>query len=484
MALSTGGMELPNAPSWTGGDATDLERGDVAFVFDALGTDGSLYAPWVCLDAGTLGGLDAVWNRVSSLSSGGAGIRDAHVIVVAHQNAATFNLTTGVPATDTLLQINPQVAGVAVDYVDTGDGTQLALALAAAQAMLATNVGRVDVRMRPCDLRLDSSFPPLTTITVPENVRLIGAGSGLSRISGWSIGDQTVFNVQGKLSGWEISSPEPTATTSGSAGGVVIVQNASGTLPIIEDLIVSLGVSVDFARTQRVGIQVSGDGYGGPQIQDCFIRQIGGANAALSHFTLFGTDLIGIQVAAVQSDKGVNIHDVSIEGYDVALDVFGSNEVRASNLQATDLFRYGLRYQNSFFPADCRGISVCQALFSFHATEATATTAAVRVAFSQDGTLTGPVLTSVRVLWPSTVSTNRYFIDVLADTAGRIVRALQAVNCTIDPSPSSAAATVAVNLDAAGGGSIRGGITTSDIGNAATPLVSAGTVTWVQANLL
>jgi len=69
LALSTGGMELPNAPSWTGGDATDLERGDVAFVFDALGTDGNLYAPWVCLDAGTVGGLDAVWNRVSPLST-------------------------------------------------------------------------------------------------------------------------------------------------------------------------------------------------------------------------------------------------------------------------------------------------------------------------------------------------------------------------------------------------------------------------------
>ena len=68
LTLSTGGRKLPNALGWTGGDARDLERGDIAFVYDALGVTGSLYAPWVCLDAGTVGGFNAVWDRIGASS--------------------------------------------------------------------------------------------------------------------------------------------------------------------------------------------------------------------------------------------------------------------------------------------------------------------------------------------------------------------------------------------------------------------------------
>lgn len=86
LALSTGGMELPNAPFWTGGDATDLERGDIAFVYDAQGSTGSLYAPWVCLDAGTLGGLDAIWDRIAPIDE------DITVPLVATQTGTTESL--------------------------------------------------------------------------------------------------------------------------------------------------------------------------------------------------------------------------------------------------------------------------------------------------------------------------------------------------------------------------------------------------------
>lgn len=482
-ALSEGGMELPNAPNWTGGDASQLEAGDNAFVFDPLASTGNLYTSWICLDPGTIGGLDAIWDRVAPL---GGGIRDAHVIVVAHQNtsAPQYNLTTGDVDLDARLQMNPQVQGTTVDFVDSGDGAQLTLALAAAQAMLLTDAGRVDVRMRPCSLRLDGSSPVIRTITVPENVRLIGAGSGLSRITGWADGDQTVFYVQGRLSGWEVTSPPPEAATSGSSQGVVVLENVTASMPVIEDITLNLGVSDTFARTQRVGIQVLGDCFGGAQVCDCFIRQVDSPQSALSHFTLFGTELIGVQVRGVLADLGASVSDVRMECCDVALDIFGSNEVRAHNIQGTSLFRYGYRYQNSFFPSDLQGASLSVASFTFHETEAVATTAAIRIGFSQDGQLIGPVLTSVRARWPSTASATRIFIDAEAGTAGRSIRSLQAVNCTVDASNSSVAATTSINLDASGGGSIRGGITTSDIANATTVTTQAGTVTWVQANLL
>lgn len=66
MVLPIGGMALPNAPDWSGVDTKELERGDTAFVYDALGVTGSFYAPWVCLDAGTYGGLDAVWGPIGA----------------------------------------------------------------------------------------------------------------------------------------------------------------------------------------------------------------------------------------------------------------------------------------------------------------------------------------------------------------------------------------------------------------------------------
>lgn len=68
LTLSTGGRALPNAPAWTEGDAKYLERGDIAFVYDGLGASGSRYAPWVCLDAGAIGGLNAVWDRIGASS--------------------------------------------------------------------------------------------------------------------------------------------------------------------------------------------------------------------------------------------------------------------------------------------------------------------------------------------------------------------------------------------------------------------------------
>lgn len=480
-SLSVGGMALPNAPSWTGGDASSLERGDYAFVYDPL--LGNLYTPWYCLSEGTPNGFNAVWDRVTPVAFPG-GIRDAHVIVVAHQNPILFNLTSGVQATDALLRLNPQVAGQSADFVDVGDGAQLALALVAAQAMLATNLGRVDVRMRPCDIRLDTSFPIISTISIPENVRLIGAGSGLSRITGWSLNDQTVFHVQGKLSGWEISSPEPSAATSGASQGVVVLENATGSIPLVEDLIVKMGVSTVFARTQKIAIQIFGDGYGGPRVRDCYVRQTVDPNLALSHFALFGTDLIGIQASGVMSNVGASISDMTLDCMDVAVDVFGSNEVRAANIQGVNLFRYGYRVSNSFFPADNRGSSLSQASFTFHDTQVAATTAAVRIGFSQDGQMIGPSLTSVRARWPSVVSTNRHFLDVQTNTPGRVIRGLQAVNCTIDPSTTAVPATLGIKLDASGGGTIRGGITTSDISNATTVLSQTGSVLWEQAHLL
>ena len=175
LALSTGGMALPNAPGWTGGDASDLERGDVAFVFDPLVASGGLYAPWVCLSAGTIGGLNAVWNRVSVPS------------VTPQERFAPKYMVGNTLSGDSAAAYS---AGGFRYFPDPGDGSGIAAALSAA----AVAPGDVCVRPGTYDFSLGVVATPLV---VPPSVRLYGAGHANTLLVSKRTGNQGILRVTG-----------------------------------------------------------------------------------------------------------------------------------------------------------------------------------------------------------------------------------------------------------------------------------------------
>jgi len=148
---ANGTTALPNQsanPLSSPGEFDKLEAGDIAY---SSGTPGL----FVCVSPGGASATPAAtW---SALGSGGAAtIRDAHQVVVGQ---------TGGVYTD--------VVGVDADYVDTGDGAQLQLALTAAGALIGITRLAVDVRLRPCRMTLVATF-----LTLTQGVNLIGVDGG------------------------------------------------------------------------------------------------------------------------------------------------------------------------------------------------------------------------------------------------------------------------------------------------------------------
>lgn len=148
--------------------------------------------------------------RLIQGAAGAANVtRDAHEIVVG-QSSAPYN--DGVDD---------------ADFLDPGDGTGLEAALAAAGAL-----GHgADVRLRNCEITLDPNAVTLP-LSIPQNVRLIGAGRALeiaglndtgSRIVGPDQDDQRMFTMgqDASIENMAIVSPNPTAATSGANAGIV-----------------------------------------------------------------------------------------------------------------------------------------------------------------------------------------------------------------------------------------------------------------------
>jgi hypothetical protein len=222
-----GSQSLPNAPNniISAIEWAKLENGDVAATQSFSVPTGTEYGFWTCIYKGTSGGGNAVWVRCDS--SGTAAVqtvRDAHVIVVGQQGYLTALAAVAIPplATNSLnLGATGDQLGVTCDYLDTGNGAELDLAL---QAALASGIA-VDVRLRPCAITLTGGATP-AVLTMPANCRLLGAGKGLSTITGTtgaSAAVQNVFTVQAgaTLEDLSVVSPAPTAAPGASGLGVI-----------------------------------------------------------------------------------------------------------------------------------------------------------------------------------------------------------------------------------------------------------------------
>lgn len=125
---------------------------------------------FMCVYPGTEGNGDAVWVRLDQTGGGASTVRAAPVITVA-QSGVTI---PGAPPPYDL----GGGAGVEADYIDTGDGARLNAALLAAAA---ANVP-IDIRLRPCGIRLNQAGSPASPLTLANGCRLQGAGRGISSI--------------------------------------------------------------------------------------------------------------------------------------------------------------------------------------------------------------------------------------------------------------------------------------------------------------
>lgn len=224
---ANGSNLLPGAPGnvIAANEFAKLEVGDIAATQDALVANQDLY---VCVDVSGGNGL-VEWRRLGNAGLATQTVRDAHVIVVA-QNG--FVLVAGSPPPYNLTD----GAGVLADYIDTGNGAQLALALLAAAAASAP----VDVRLRPCYLDLGAAGAPAVPLTVPTSCRLLGAGRWISQIQSKSAAaaSQEVLVLAGtaELIDIGIFSPAQAAPGVGTSNAIV---RASGTSTRVKDCRVS-----------------------------------------------------------------------------------------------------------------------------------------------------------------------------------------------------------------------------------------------------
>lgn len=189
-----GSAALPNTPGnlITATEFTKLEAGDVAATV-SVSTVGEEVGRWFCVHPGTFGvgapGIadgNAVWCRVDNVPAINQTIRDAHMIVVGRAGAWSTVTVPGVvggsAALDASLELaTSNSAGISCDILDDGDCLGIDLALVVADAMVGALVPMGYLALQGADVRLRAGTYARTDgllVTVPDNVRLIGAGDG------------------------------------------------------------------------------------------------------------------------------------------------------------------------------------------------------------------------------------------------------------------------------------------------------------------
>lgn len=234
---------------------------------------------YVCIDRGTVGGNDAVWESLNSAAVTQT-VRDAHVIVVG--DSGHLSALAGVaipPLAANSLNLNGvtgDVLSVTVDYLDPGDGSELQNALAAA----AAGGIPIDIRLRPCSITVTPAVIGVGNhaFVVPQGCRLIGAGSssgfttGLSNLTGTTGAagsSQAVVRLDdfAEMEDVEIVSPGPTAAP-GGAGILGVVDMAQGTR--VRRCRVEVVGNAAFNRVQTAAIW-SNNLDGNELVDDCFL---------------------------------------------------------------------------------------------------------------------------------------------------------------------------------------------------------------------
>jgi hypothetical protein len=215
-------------------------------------------------------------------------IRDAHRIVVGI-TGATDGILPVPSANDTLLNLNPYTAGVSADFIDTGDGIQLAAAIAVASSIQGASTKPVDIRVVSGVIDFQASNAFSGPLTIPTGCRLIGAGKELTEFVGL-VGlpaasvDQCIFVLDpgATVEDCKLTSPAPVGIPAGTHGGIL---SAAGRFSVKNVAIVITDLAGRFTSGGIIGTA----SLGNPQarISDVDINHAAGTKLikhALAHF--------------------------------------------------------------------------------------------------------------------------------------------------------------------------------------------------------
>lgn len=254
-----------------------LEAGDFAYV-----TGAGMYQ---CDSPGTAGGADAVWSAIGS------------AFATQDRFAPTF-LVGNTAAGDSATAYSS--AGFNY-YPDTGNGAQLAAALAAAVAG-----GTVYVRRGTYDLGAGGA--PASPLTVLAGTIVQGEGSNTTIVRGKSTGNQGVFSLPNGDSSLRDMRVEVLLSDAASLGSDAVIYCASDYADL-RNLYVA--VSTDAAGQLKEGIRIDGTGGLG--------RLVSLTNVTINAATTTGSGTPTICLNTVNTDRIVECRNLVTSGGDIGI---------------------------------------------------------------------------------------------------------------------------------------------------------------------
>lgn len=475
---SNGLPGAPGNPLSSPDDFARLEVGDIAATTGLLGETGL----WVCVSTPAFN--TCVWRRLDNAGLQQT-IRDAHMIVVAHQSGS-FDLDSGTATTNALLNINPQVAGVSADFIDPGDGTGLASAIAAANAIVGSVSGGagVDVRLRPCNIQLDY------VLTLPHRVNLIGAGKGASILRSSNL-EQRILNVSGSSTIRDLtlsSTPPDVDSLSPSGDGVLHISGTLGTADYrdvyVDNVDVLANVGTSFHATARHGIVIDAAAVVNVHIHACRVRADSPYDDGLR---------VPQSVAIIdRSNRSYQVSCVSctFENFDIGFSTdagfgFFTGNVRFANCFFDKIAQVGflLRVNNG---GQIFGLEVSNTRILMQTTTLSISQAAVQVEVeSSGGEIMNASFCGVHAAFLGTPTGGSFFalVNVNPTSSGPFVRGLKFVACGNDElSPTFVDITDAIRLS--GNGIVGGDVLCTWNVTGSTLNVVSGSPTWEQAHLV
>lgn len=465
-----GSTLLPNASvALSPSEFAKLEAGDTAATIDTTVTvDGAEFGLWTCISPGTVGVGNAVWVRMDNASLAQQTIRDAHRIVV-----GIAGVTTGVPATNALLNLVPYTAGVSADFIDPGDGSGLALGLATALA-----IGTVDVRIVSGLIDLENGVV-VTPLAIPPNCRLIGAGSDQTEILGRSTADQGIFTLANRasLESIRLGSPAPVSAP-GTSLGVVQATGISAGNFFVRD--VSITMNDDVTRVAKIGVFAVAAGSGAAR--SCSIDNVNvivNGSIATAGISLEGYVRSSVNNCTVSgATTGIRLASGTAP-------LFGNDGDSITNFKGFDIQENGILIETLSNTAPFYGVSVSDSSVRF-ADASADPQYQTAIHFRSEGTIDQASVSGLQAHWGANAATAiRIFGRVSTTQAGALATGISFMGCgATRSSPGFAAGlTRGLMLDASDAESIQG----SDLGcdfAGAGPLPAADIIFINAANAL
>lgn len=219
---------------------------------------------------------------------------------------------------------NGDVASVC-DYLDIGDGAQLAAAIAAAGP-------GADVYVRPGTYDCGLLTSPAMPISIPASVRVRGAGRGHTNVVCKAVGDQGAFALgfMSELQDMTITVPLPTGLCVGSLGVVAIAaMNIEVARVNVEWLPGYTAVEVGWSR-MRAAFRVENFGSN-TKVMDC------GSGIIFdppSFYDLSGglRSLSGVRVESILSSVSCDVIRFRSFGHDYGVSVYRSSRIIACDI--------------------------------------------------------------------------------------------------------------------------------------------------------